>query len=289
MRRCYLLPFLLVLAACSFGGDQQPVDISKLPPLTGQERALLIAADAAAIGGDTASAERNYLSAIAQSKGHIVAHQSLARLYMSQNQPEKAEDILKKAAALQPNDVETNHLLGKIALNDNRPAEALERFNAGLKADPTNPDMLSGAGIANDLMHRHDAAQVIYLRALSLRPNEDMSMVRTNLAMSYLLDDQPKKAVELLKAEVKKPNAPAAMRHNLALAYGVLGKHVEARTLLKKEISEEERLQSLKRLEQHIAMDKKKTHPADKVERKPAKKPAQLPPRWLQPRVHRHL
>lgn len=288
MHRLLLLSTLFVLAACTGQQAATPVDVSNLPPMSGQERALLIAADASANTGDTASAERNYLSAVAQSKGHITAHLSLARLYASQGKSEKAEEILNKALEFQPNDAETNRMLGKIALNDNRPSEALARFNTGLKVDPTNPDMLSGAGIANDLMHKHSAAQVIYLRALSLRPSEDMSLVKNNLAMSYLLDNKAQKAADLLKKEVTKPNPPAAMRHNLALAYGVLGKHVQAKTLLNGEISEEERQQSLKRLAEHIAQDKTKTHPADKVERKASKKPDPISPRWLQPRVRQH-
>lgn len=289
MRSSLLLSLILLLSACALQSANEPVDVSNLPPMTGQERALLISADAAVSGGDVASAERNYMSAVAQSKGHIVAHLSLARLYISQNKNDKAEEILEKALEFQPGNAEANRLSGKIALEDNKPADALERFDAGLKADPTNPDMLSGAGIANDLMHKHAAAQVIYLRALSLRPNDDMSLVKTNLAMSYLLDNKPKKVIDLLKKEVKNPAAPPALRHNLALAYGALGMHKQAIGLLSREITEDERQQSLKRLADHIAADAGTPHPGDKLQKSvPDKKPASVSRYWLQPRVHQH-
>lgn len=285
MRHRLLIPVLFILSACASMNGDKVVDPDKLPPMTGQERALLISADASAASGDTAAAERNYLTAVAQSKGHIVAHLSLARLYESQNKLEKAENILKKAAEFQPGHVELNRLRGKIALHDDRPAEALEYFSAGLKSDQANLDLLTGAGIANDMMHRHDAGQVLYLRALSLHPNDDLAAVRSNLAMSYLLDDQAQKAVDLLKAEVKKPNAPAVMKHNLALAYGVLGRHVQARTLLGTEVSEEERLQSLKRLADHIAADHQKVHPVDKMEKTKTPKPSAVSRPDLQPKI----
>ncbi len=282
MRYGLLLLMSLSLMACDMG-TTKVVDPSKLPPLSAQERALLIAADAAANGGDMVSAERNYKSAMAQSKGHVEAHLALANVYMHQNQLDKAKEVLVLATEFQPNHVAANHLLGKIAIGENKPAEALNYFTAGLKTNPGHLDLSNGAGIANDTMHKHAAAQVVYLRALQLHPDEDLSMVKTNLAMSYLLDGKAQKAVDLLKKEVKKPGISPVMKHNLALAYGVLGRHTQAKTLLNGEISEEERLQSIKRINDYVAQELLKRRPAVP---KPEKPPTATSKPLVKPTVH---
>ena len=255
MRYPSLLLLLALLPACSML-QETAVDPKTLPPLSGQERALLISADASMQVGDFTAAEKNYLSAVARSKGHVIAHLSLADLYLRQKNTKAAEAILDKAAALHPNNPEVNWWLGKLALKENDAARALEYFQAGLKNDTADVNLLTGAGLAQDMLHAHEAAQVLYLRALSLNPTADLSVVRTNLAMSYLLSDEAQKAVKLLQPEVKKKGAPLAMKHNLALAYGVLGQDEKAKKLLGSALSESERKAGIARLKAHIAADK---------------------------------
>lgn len=255
MRTLSLFVLSFTLAACAEMniGAHQPVDVAHLPPLSGQEQALLISADTAAATGDSASAERNYQTAIAKSQGHVEAHLGLANLYLRQQKPEKAKEILLKAAELQPNHPEVNHLLGKLAIEAGDPAAAAVAYERGLNGDPGNIDLLTGDGVAHDMLHKHKAAQLLYLRAIGLHPSADLAATKTNLAMSYLLDNEPKKAIALLKPEMKKPNPSPVMRDNLALAYGLAGRHVEARVLLKGTMSEDERLASLQRLKKYIA------------------------------------
>ena len=290
MHRCFLLPLvLLLLPACAMiEGTTAAVDPKNLPSLTGQERALLISADASAKVGDLRAAERNYLSAIARSKGHIIAHLSLADLYMRQQRTDEAEAILEKAAALQPHHPELNWWRGRQALRANEAEAALEYFNEGLVKNASDLNLLTGAGIANDLLHRHDAAQVLYLRALSLNPSRDLTAARTNLAMSFLLTNEPKQAVKVLKPAVKQAGIPPVVRHNLALAYGLLGKHTQAKRLLNGELSEQERTDSIARLREHIEADKTGMHiprstPAV-VRQSRAESPSLVS--WPNPRAH---
>lgn len=258
MRRLLLLLPLLALTACgdgTFSSARGPVDPATLPPMSGKEQALLAAASGAERTGETANAIRDYQGAIAQSQGHVDAHLNLAKLYLGQKQPASAQPVLERALVLQPNHPEANYLLGKIHLANNRPKEAAAAFDAGLKSAAASFDLLNGAGIAHDMLREHARAQAYYLRAISLHPEQELAMVKTNLGMSYLLSSEPKKAVEQLKDEAKKTNASPVTRHNLALAYGMLGRNGDAKPLVAKEMSEDDRKMSLERLRKYIAYE----------------------------------
>lgn len=267
--RYILLPVLLLLAACELPnfGTSSAVDPKTLPPLSGREQALIISADAAAAQGNMEAAEKDYLSAIGASQGHVEAHIALAKLYGKKHQEGREREVLEKALDLQPNHPEANYLLGKLELADGKYDEALAAFQQGLKASPNHLDLLSGAGIASDLMSQHVAARNYYNQALAHNRGADLSAVRTNLGMSYLLSHEPKLAVTILKDEAAKPGVSPTTRHNLALAYGALGKDNEARALLTNDMSERERTASVERLKRYW------------VERTPANNP-------LKPALH---
>ena len=253
MRIVAMLALSISLAACGLTSTPRAVDVSKLGPMSGREQALMATAQAAEGRGEFASAERNYREAAGLSQGHVEAHLALAELYKKQNETSKARAVLEEAARFQPNHVAVQYALGKIYLSEQRGQDALNAFDRGLVTQPQSLDLLSGKGIALDMLRRHSAAQTIYLRALGLNPAADVSAVRSNLAMSYLLDNQPEKAAELLKEDVAAPVASPVTRHNLALAYGMLGRHTEARELVAGEMTEEEREAALKKLAQYIA------------------------------------
>lgn len=250
--RAFPLFALLVITACA-AAQHGPVDVSTLPPLSAQEQALLTTADVAANNHQNAQAEQNYMQAVALSKGHVEAHLALADFYLKNNQPAKAREVLVRAVQFQPQHVGVNYTLGKLYVQDGNATEALAAFNRGLEAQPNSLDLLSGAGIAHDMLRQHPAAQRAYNQAMAANPTSDLSMVKTNLAMSYLLDNQPQKAVDLLKTEMGKPGTSPVTRHNLALAYGMLGRHTEAKKILAGDLTEPERQASLKRLAQYIA------------------------------------
>lgn len=253
MRNTILALAALALTACGgFESTPKAVDPATLPPMSSQEQALLTTGDVAARQGNYVQAEKSYTEAVALSKGHVTAHLALADMYVKSNQTRKARAILERAAQYQPNHPDVNYKLGKIYLQEDKAEEALAAFNRGLSTQPLNLDLLIGKGIAHDMLRQHTAAQVAYQRAINTNPGQ-AALVRTNLAMSYLLDNKPDKAAELLKKDAREKNASAVTRHNLALAYGMLGRHTEARALVKGELSEEERQSSLKRLAQYIA------------------------------------
>ena len=267
MRFIHALLITLALSACELpmldtASIDEPVDVSSLGPLSSREQSLIYGAQGAMQQGNYAAAERDYLTAVGLSNGHIDAHLGLARLYAKQALPEKESAILTRALVLQPNHALANYLLGKRLLAENRNAEARERFTRGLRTQPSNIDLIVGSAVAEDMLGNHEKAQAIYNRLMRENAKSDLSGLRTNLAMSYLLSGQPQKAVDTLKAEAKKPEASAVTRHNLALAYGLLGRMGDAKKLLEGEIDEETRLLTVARLKEYIKAREAGEHPA---------------------------
>ncbi len=244
----------LFLFACEPAGVTGPVDVSKLPPLSGQEIALMTAGEAAAQRGNFAQAERNYLDAVAKSQGRVEAHVALANFYLSSKEREKAKEVLERASALQPQHPKVAYMLGKIYLTEGKVDQAIATFNKSLELYPTDLDLLTAAGIAYDMKPQHATAQGLYQRAMSMNPKSDLTMLRTNLAMSYILTGKSAVAVDMLKADAAKPNASDVTRQNLALAYDMLGKAKEADTVLKPgELSAAERAANVKRIQEYVA------------------------------------
>lgn len=267
MRRLAAFAVIFLLAAC---GDSTPevtaVDTSKLPPMSARERALLISAENALRQNNLEVAERDYRGAVADSKGHVDAHVGLAQVYNRMKQQGKAKDILEQAQKLQPNNPGVNYLLGKNELNAGNYSAALAAFQRGLINAPNDLDLNNGAGVAHDMLGEHRAAQAIYTPAISRNKGRNLSAIRTNLGMSYLLTNEPKKALPILQSEAKNPNASLTTRHNLALAYGLLGRTSEARAALKGDGDEPTRVTTLERLKAYLA------------DTSPNKKPPQLSP-----------
>lgn len=266
MRLIPVLLMSLTLGACALpaldaASTDGPVDVASLAPLTSREQSLIYGAQGAMQQGNYAAAERDYLTAVRLSAGHIEAHLGLARLYDKQALPEKESAILTRALTLQPNHPLANYLLGKRLLAENRNEEARERFTNGLRIQPNNVDLIVGNAVAEDMLGNHEKAQAIYTRLMRENAKSDLSGVRTNLALSYLLSGNAQKAVDTLKTEARKPQASVVTRHNLALAYGVLGRTAEAKKLLEGEIDEETRLLAVARLKEYIKARAAGEHP----------------------------
>ena len=273
MRLTFLLPVLLTLAACGFSSEPQPVDAASLPPLTGREQAILVGAESALRQGNIAAAEKDYLSAIGASTGRVEAHIALAKLYASQNQSEKERAILDRGLKYQPNNPGLNYLLGKLELAAGNNDAALAAFERGLSTVPGDMDLSIGTAIAHDMLGQHRIAQSIYQRVIAQHKNENLAGAKTNLGMSYLFTNEPKKTISTLQAEAKKPNSSLVTRYNLALAYSLLNKPLDAKFALRGEDDEATRLATLARLKQYIA------------DTNPTKQPTEVKPVLAQPKA----
>jgi Flp pilus assembly protein TadD len=90
-----------------------------------------------------------------------------------------------------------------------------------LAADPQQVRALNGAGIALDLLGRHQEAQQSYRIALAIKPDD--RAVRNNLGLSLALGGNYDGAIADLSQLTLEPGTTARMRENLALALGLKG------------------------------------------------------------------
>ncbi len=258
MRWPVLLAATLFLSGCEWVGldsTTRPAAPERPTPNVSDStraRAIMLAADNAERMGNLEAAERDYLQAAALSGDGIDAHLALARLYEKRLETGKARAMLEAALERQPNHALANYLLGKLYLESHEYAKAEEAFLTGLATKPEDLDLSAGIGVARDMQGRHAEAQEMYLKALRANPKAGLANLRTNLAMSYLLSNQPAKAIEVLEPEMKNPRASTVTRHNLALAYGLMGRDRDAKALLKGEVDEDTRLLMVARLKQYI-------------------------------------
>ena len=248
-----VIPILLIaLTGCEMlEPSPSSADAASRAPITSRERALIYAADGAAAQGNYPAAERDYMAAMSEGSGHTEAHLGLAQLYLKKGQNDKALPVFEKALEVDPNHAFTNYLVGKLYLDANRYTDATGAFDRGLKQQPNNLDLATGKGVTEDMQGNHIAAQMQYLRAMKTNPTANLSNVRTNLAMSYMLSGEPKKAADLLKNEGNKAGASSVTRHNLALAYGLLGQHAQAKKLINGEMDEATRQLTMARMREY--------------------------------------
>jgi len=225
---------LLALVAC---GDvtttaKGPVDPATLGPLPARELLAIESGNSAIREGDHHQAETSYRKAVALSKGHVEAHVMLARLLYSQQRTTEAQNIVQEGLSWQPEQPDLNLMLGKHLLSQGHYTEAQRVFENGLILAPRNIDLLTGKGITMDMQGDHIGAQLAYNEASTFNTQTDASFVKNNLGLSYLFDNKPKQAVELLEPLVIAEGASAVTKHNLALAYGLLGEDAKAKKLL---------------------------------------------------------
>lgn len=190
----------------------------------GNERQLLMQADAErALGNDKLAAE-HYLRAAEQSKGAVRAHLELAAIYRTQGEQDKALDILQRAHALNPSYGEVLKEYARQALLMGKDALALEKATDGLKQNPQDVRLLNIRGIANDRAGKHKEAQEDYRAALGFSTSPmDREYTTNNLALSLVADGRYAEAVTLLEAALPKAQNKAVLRQLLALAYGAAG------------------------------------------------------------------
>lgn len=119
-------------------------------------------------------------------------------------------DTLKKLAA---NRVETRFLEAQVAASAQEWQAARDAIENVLKVAPDNPLALQIAGVADYQLKSYTTADTFLSRALKAQPG--LVLARQTLAALYLRQNEPAKAVELLKPLVESPQVDGRI---LALA-----------------------------------------------------------------------
>ncbi len=142
---------------------------------------------------------------------------------------ERAVDVATQALALHPGDVELSKTLAKAHMDAGRPDRAT---TALYNATPEGDDwaLYSLYGVALDQLGDHEKAQLRYIKALDISP--DNQVVLANYALSLALQGKPEDAEEKLRYAVAQNQfVDPRVRQNLALILGIQGKFEEAAEL----------------------------------------------------------
>lgn len=154
-------------------------------------------------GGDLATAEASFASALEKDPDMVLAHSALAGVYVQQNQPQKALDAVERLLELDPGNprgvrirYEAHSALG----NKKEAAEALEE----LKKLDTGGDTVTfiyNEGVAATKVGDYKTAKERFLEALELQP--DLSAAIGALAIIYIKEGENEKAVEMAERHLE--------------------------------------------------------------------------------------
>jgi len=183
--------------------------------------------------------------------GDVDAAINYARALRATEQRAQAVAVLEQTSMRSPNNMALSGAYGRALADAGQYAQALEAL--GKAHTPDNPDwrILNAQGAVLDQMGRHAEAQKHYTSALKIMPDEPS--VLSNLAMSYVLMKDLKRAEEALRQAVSQPGASPKVRQNLALVVGLQGRFDEAEKIAAAELPPSEAEANVTYLRQMLA------------------------------------
>jgi len=201
---------LLGLAGCTGetmrdAGSAARLRVASVAEASGQpEVAISVLATLAKSSPEDADVQARYVRALARA-GNLADAESTATRALHRN---PASPSLLRA-------------LGQIRLLEGKSTEALQNFQAVLRAAPEDVVAATGRGIALDLLGQHEQAQASYRTALAADPQNLAAL--NNLALSLVLADRPEEAIPMLEPLTRRSDATERIRNNLVAAKAVAG------------------------------------------------------------------
>jgi Flp pilus assembly protein TadD len=217
-----------VLAACGSSQQRQPVN------LTPDTR--LQVAEAAEAAGEKELALSMYVTAATSAPDNIALQLRCVDALARAGKIDQARALLTdrlKATAKQP---DLMRALGLIDLVSGQPTEAMAELDKVLAVKPGDERSLADKAVALDLLHRHAEAQNIYRQLLTAAPND--AAVRSNFALSLMLEGKIREAQEQIATMRDLDSAPQRVKDNLGIIYAAAGDRERARQLLGDRISD---------------------------------------------------
>ena len=140
------------------------------------DHATLRAVHEAATRGDHAQAGQLAEAALAGGLEHpLLLNVAALKLELQARVPE-AERLLRRAVAIAPNDLSSRNGLGLCLLRLERPAEALEQFDALIKLNPSLPYAHASHGNALLALGAISEAEESFRRTLAIEPNHAIAL-----------------------------------------------------------------------------------------------------------------
>lgn len=209
----FLIP--LVLAACS-----------STPDSGSSAEQMVRLGDHLRQKGKLGGAMDFYSRALVADPDNVAIIKKLGKTLVQWGDKNSAEDVYFESLKTQPENGELRRLYGKLLISMERPAEARLQFLKALEIDSDDAKARGGLAVALDYLGEHAAAQNQYEKALGADP--DNLTLLNNMAYSHILSRRYDRAIRILEPVMNAPEASAALRQNLALAYGLAGMDIDA-------------------------------------------------------------
>jgi arylsulfatase A-like enzyme/Tfp pilus assembly protein PilF len=150
----------------------------------------------------------------ADPKDKLVLHQAIMAAQNQMKLPETAVQILEEVLAEDETIVDAHYLLGRIARNQERFADAVPHFQRALELDPNNNTSLMGLASTFAALKRFDDALIGFQRVVDLSPKD----VNASIAMAdiHVTREQYREAAQVLETAV-------AAGVNQGIVYNKLG------------------------------------------------------------------
>jgi len=206
------------------------------PTLAGQARVRV--GDAAQTSGDPVLAASMYAQASSEAPHDAAIQLRYANALMGAGQITQARDLLIKHIPLVSQPLELRRGLGSLYVLEGQPSSALLELDAVLAAQPGDMRAVLNKAIALDLLHRHQEAQPLYLKALAESPDDPV--VKNDYAMSLMLQGRVREAKDLLTPYRGAGNIPQRITTNLGVLLAANGDVAGAKAVVGGSLTDEQ-------------------------------------------------
>jgi Flp pilus assembly protein TadD len=134
-------------------------------------------------------AETNYLHVLEQDSNNVIVLGNLAAIEVEEGKLDEAENHLKAALALNPDDSYNLSRLGYLKFQQEKYDDALDALGRAAKLDPQNPEIENYLGVALSHKGLRVQAETALRKAVQIDPN--YAAAQNNLAVIYLSQKPP--------------------------------------------------------------------------------------------------
>ena len=134
-------------------------------------------------------AETNYLHVLEQDSNNVIVLGNLAAIEVEEGKLDEAENHLKAALALKPDDSFNLSRLGYLKFQQEKYDDALDALGRAAKLDPQNPEIQNYLGVALSHKGLRVQAETASRKAVQIDPN--YAAAQNNLAVIYLSQKPP--------------------------------------------------------------------------------------------------
>lgn len=214
-----LSPSPVILIAILLAGCAGSAPNAGNRPLTAALRLRL--AKAEQVDGNTSEALTILAGTAARWPDNANVQISYARALLRAGKVMAARDVVMHASARRPEDRALSREAGVVDIDAGNEHLGLDVFNRLLATDPRDWKTMVDKGVALDIAHRHQVAQHLYCRAMTMSPRAPG--IATDYAMSLMLQGRLVAARKVLDPYFVRYDTPTKTRADLAVLYQATG------------------------------------------------------------------